>query len=125
MIEIVAILCFCYLAWQHGTEAIERLLIATGHRRTFTPGRYRRALRRFAQRRYRQTVQVRQQVRVLEHIAWQMRRDGSPEPMPVHCMTSEDVLPFLYVRPETPGPIAPTEGRYRGIASLIGQPGAE
>lgn len=88
IIETTAIGLTAWLAWRHGRETYERIF----HPVKFTPGRYRRALRRMCQRRYRRGANVRQQVRALEYCAWQMRGCiDKPPPMPI-TMQSVPVL---------------------------------
>lgn len=118
MLEILATLAASWIGWRHVADSMGRLaaprLVPLG------ASRYRRALRRLAQHRYTHSCLVRQQVRVLEHLSWQMRgRIGSP-PGPVFTMTTVNVLPFIYLNQEMPTGYVP-DPKYRGIAGLLRQ----
>ena len=109
MIEALALLAFFGMLFYHAIDSLRRSAPVK-----FT----RKGLRRMCQRRYFRACQTRQQVRVLQHVAWQMRRDGTPPPMPIHCMVVAAVLPWIYLNHS----VAPqTNGRF-GLAGLISAP---
>lgn len=118
IIETTAIALAAWVGWKHAGDTWRKIFPRT------TPGRYRRSLRRMAQRRYLRSTRTRQQVRVLEHVAWQMRADSSPPPVPVHTMVSVNVLPWLYLPKATitERDWEAQNRRYTGIARLIGRP---
>lgn len=108
MIEALALLAFFGMLIYHALDSLKRF-----RRVKFT----RKGLRRMCQRRYRRGCRTRQQVRALQHVAWQMRADGSPAPKPVLCMTTVPLLPWFDLKKHA---VPVVDGR-RGLAGLISQ----
>ncbi len=119
MIETLAILLACWIGWRHLRDSAERLrspqLVPLG------ASRYRRALRRLAQSRYKRSCVTRQQVRVLANLAWRMNGKIGQPPGPVHIMKSVSILPQLYLGPKQPHPCTYMRKGEYGLASIIGQ----
>lgn len=114
IIETAAIGLTAWLAWRHGRDTYERIF----HPVKFTPGRYRRALRRMCERRYRRGASVRQQVRALECLAWDMREQAglhNDKPRPFSVPQMMYSIPLLRTRPLN----RPPDFYSVGLASLI------
>lgn len=84
------------------------------HRRP-TRAAYRKSLRRFCQRRYIRNTRLRQQIRALEFVAWQMRQPAGTTvpPLPVFNMPCAGHMEWFHV----PGTIQQPRRR---LADIIG-----